>query len=404
VRRALLATVLPRFGRLALPAFVVVVATGLTNALIQLGHPEELWQTAYGRVLSVKIGLVGLIAAASYLHALRLRPRLVAVNPHPPSSLERRHWRALGAEPLLAVGVVAAVAVLVAFPLPPQQLGDAGEADAGEAEAAAPCEPCPLPRASDGELAVAEQVGSRIAAFWLRREGEELRGRVRVLDKSATPVDAPIELPGGEFTGCGTGCWRLRAPAGSELAVAVEEGGDTYTASVPAEWRAGRNRAAERLLALTQSRMRGLGSVRLNERITSGPGTFVRTRYRFQAPDRIAYSTSSGSRVIGIGKTRYHAEDGGWEQQPFGAGGFQFTQLFRWTAYGQAVRWLGTERDGGRALVALALFDPASPVWYRLMVDRGSGRVIGERMIAAAHFMDRRYFAFNQPLSIEAPG
>src|SRR5207244_5369840 len=90
VRRAVMRAVLARFGRVALPAFVVVVASGLANALIELGHPAALWQTGYGRVLAVKIAFVGLIALASYNHALRLRPRLLAANPHPDARLERR--------------------------------------------------------------------------------------------------------------------------------------------------------------------------------------------------------------------------------------------------------------------------------------------------------------------------
>src|SRR5438876_1023683 len=83
---------------------------------------DAAWQDAYGRVLLVKMSLVGLIALASYAHVWRLRPRLVATNPHPAATLERRHWRLLRSEPLIGLGVLAAAGVLVAFPLPPRQL------------------------------------------------------------------------------------------------------------------------------------------------------------------------------------------------------------------------------------------------------------------------------------------
>jgi putative copper export protein len=66
--------VLDRFGRIALPAFVVVVTAGAANALIELGSVSQLWQTAYGRVLIVKIALVSAIVAASYTHALLTPP------------------------------------------------------------------------------------------------------------------------------------------------------------------------------------------------------------------------------------------------------------------------------------------------------------------------------------------
>src|SRR5205085_12057751 len=121
-RLALTRDVLAPFGRVALPAFAVVVVAGVVNAVVELGAVSDLWQTAYGRVLLVKIALVGAIAAAAYGHAGRLRPRLLAANPHPSAVLERRHWLLVRAEPLLGLGVVAAVGVLIAFPLPPRQL------------------------------------------------------------------------------------------------------------------------------------------------------------------------------------------------------------------------------------------------------------------------------------------
>ncbi|MGH3993554.1 MAG: copper resistance CopC/CopD family protein, partial [Pseudonocardiaceae bacterium] len=48
LRQGVMRSVLGRFGRVALPAFLLVAATGLTNALIQLGHVAALWETAYG--------------------------------------------------------------------------------------------------------------------------------------------------------------------------------------------------------------------------------------------------------------------------------------------------------------------------------------------------------------------
>ena len=77
--------VLQRFGRVALPAAATVVAAGLLDALVELGRVSELWNTGYGRVLMIKMALVGLLLVASYAHAFVLRPRLtqraVATSP-----------------------------------------------------------------------------------------------------------------------------------------------------------------------------------------------------------------------------------------------------------------------------------------------------------------------------------
>ncbi|MDQ3678729.1 MAG: copper resistance protein CopC/CopD, partial [Actinomycetota bacterium] len=100
LRVAVTREVLPRFGRIALPAFAAVSASGVVSLLVQLGELNNLWQTAYGRVLLVKITLVALIALASWWHAMRLRPRLLRAS-DPAEHIERRHWRLLGTEPLL---------------------------------------------------------------------------------------------------------------------------------------------------------------------------------------------------------------------------------------------------------------------------------------------------------------
>ncbi|MGH2993455.1 MAG: copper resistance CopC/CopD family protein [Solirubrobacterales bacterium] len=396
-RLTVVESVLSRFGRVALPAFLVVAVTGLTNALIQLGHVSALWETPYGRVLSAKIVLVGLIALASYGHALRLRPRLLAANPHPPEQLERRHWRLVGVEPWLGLGAIVAVAALVAFPLPPSQLGEAGEA-----EAAATCDPCPQPRASGDELPVAEQAGSRVAAFWLRREGGQVTGRLRVLDSNERPVDAPVELDGAELESCGEGCWRFAvADPRTRLVAHIEDQGATRRVAVPSRWQTQATTRAKRLLSRAQRAMRALRTVRMEETLTSGiRGFSVDTSYRFEAPDRMAYRTSSGSRTVAIGKRGYSSSDGRpFRRRQFGADGFRLDTFFRWTAYGRSVRWLGANRRVAR----IALYDEATPLWYRLTIDRRTDRILRERMITGGHFMTRRYFGFDRPLVITRP-
>ena len=117
LRRAVMRDVLNGFGKIAMPAFGIVAICGSTNALIRLGRLSALWETGYGRVLFVKMLIVGLISMASYLHAMKLRPRLLA-NIRPQPALEKRHWRLIGGECALIGAAIAAVAVLVASPLP----------------------------------------------------------------------------------------------------------------------------------------------------------------------------------------------------------------------------------------------------------------------------------------------
>jgi len=397
LRTAVARRVLPVFGGVALPAFLLVASTGAVSALVQLGQLRSLWETAYGRVLLAKVALVALIALASYTHALRLRPRLVAANPHPDERVERRHWRLLRAEPLLGLGVVVAVAFLVAFPLPPRQLGEADEA----AAAAPACDPCPLPRPRADELAVAEDAGSRLVAAWLRRERDGLRGTVRVQEVSGKPSTAPARIVGARQSACGPGCWRFSADPAASIAVAMRERGRRYVAVLPARWVSGGTRRARRLLERTQRTMSRLRTLRQFETVTSGPGSFARTVYRLRAPDRFAYKTNGGSASVVVGRRQWlRTPETGWRLGRYAGGGppFRTRSWFRWTPYAQAVRLLGA----GPRRAELALMDPGTPVWLRLRVDLRTMRTLRDRMIARAHYMSRRYLA-NVPVVIRPP-
>lgn len=348
-RRRAMRSVLGRFGRVALPAFAVVVATGLVNALIQLGDVPALWETAYGRVLAAKILLVGLIALASYGHAIRLRPRLLAANPHPGSRPERRHWRLLSVEPVAGIAVLFAAAALVAFPLPPRQLAET------EAESPAACDPCPVPEPKRGELAVAGWAGWHITALWLGPDGV---GTVRVYDLQGAAAEVPLRVPGGELGGgCGEGCWRVRAPASAdEVTIAIRDGERIDQVAVPARWDPARSEDARRLVCRVQREMRGLTRVRIRERTSSGPAV---------------------NTTMALFRSRAHAR--------------LMRANFRWAAFASSARWLGTAREGGRRVARVALVDRGAPTWYLLEIDLGSERVLRERLVTSKHLIDRRY-------------
>lgn len=397
--------VLDRFGRIALIAFGVVVVSGLFNALIELGRPAELWQSSYGRVLAVKMGLVAVVAAISYFHALRLRPRLAAANPHPDPMLERRHWLLLRREPLVGLAVLAAAALLVAFPLPPRQAG------AAPAQSLAACTPsCPLPSAKDDQLPVADHLGPAIVAAWLRREPGGLSGRLRLLGDNLKPLPAAATIPGAQLSECGPGCWSFKLhghPASFEVSAPIE--GHTYATHLPSRWISGAraNERARRLLASTQETMNRLRSAREHERVTSGPGSLAVTDYELSAPDRMAYRTNVGGRAIIIGKHEWSQANGGlpWQLSRFRGGGppFQTLTWFAWTPYAESVRLLGISRRGGHRVAEVALYEPAGAVWWRLRIDLSSMRVPSSHLITQGHFMTQRYYDLNGPVAISPP-
>lgn len=88
---------LERFGRVALIAFGVTALTGLLRATEQLQDLSDVWTTAYGVVLSLKVAGVCAMLGLSFLW--------------------RRGRRVAGFDAGVAVMVVGATAVLAAFPL-----------------------------------------------------------------------------------------------------------------------------------------------------------------------------------------------------------------------------------------------------------------------------------------------
>lgn len=398
-RLALAREVLVPFGRVALPAFVLVSATGLVSLLTELGHLSALWQTGYGQLLSVKIVIVATVAMASAVHALRLRPRLLATADGA-SSIERRHWRLVRSEPLLGVAIVGVVASLVAFPLPPRQLGEADDARA----AGPACDPCPLPRPAADELPVAAGAGSHLVAAWVRRDASTATGTVRVIDIHGRPERRPFTVP-GKTKSCGVGCRRFRLAADQRLRVTVPERGRRYTVVLPTRWQANDNRRARGLLLRTQAAMRQLDSVRQVEDVTSGPGSLARTAYRLRAPDRMALTTNLGVESVTVGKRQWvRINDAPWRVGAYGSGlTFRTRTWFRWTVYARSVRLLGVRRRHGRRVAELALMDEATPVWYRLTVALDSSRVLAEQAATKGHFARSRYSRFDQSQNIKAP-
>lgn len=350
-RKDALRLVLGRFGRLALPAALLVVATGTVNAAVQLEHPTALWETDYGRVLAAKVALVALVAVAGYRHAFRLRPRLLSpARGDVESSLERRHWRLLSAEAVLGVGVLGIAAALVAFPLPPRDLPESA------ADQASACDPCPVPEPRGSELAVAESLGDNIVALWADASGAAV---VRTYDVHGEPVAIDLQLEGGSLTvDCGLGCRRARlGPGSTRLLVSAEIEGVRHSAALPVAWAPHANRRAARLASRAQATMRGLSEVRIRERTTSGPGTAARFNGRLRA--------SRDPRI--------------------------YRQVFRWGRFTRTARLLGRDPEDGRGRVRIALLDRGAPSWFRILLDARTGRVLEERLITTAHFIDRRY-------------
>jgi copper transport protein len=113
-RWELAATSVPRFSTMAVVSVALLIVAGTVNGYLQVRAWRGLWDTEYGILLLVKIGLVlPLLALGAYNNRYavpRLRERIA-------SGLERRRFmRFAGAELVVMVAVVGVTAALVNAP------------------------------------------------------------------------------------------------------------------------------------------------------------------------------------------------------------------------------------------------------------------------------------------------
>lgn len=106
-----------RFSQFALPAIIVVAATGVVQAWRQIGAPADLTTGSYGRLVLVKSAIfVGIVAVAAVVRRTTLGRVLAAPGATAPSGhvTDRRRLRtALGVEIGLASMLLVATSALV---------------------------------------------------------------------------------------------------------------------------------------------------------------------------------------------------------------------------------------------------------------------------------------------------
>ena len=296
--------------------------------------------------------------------------------------------------------MLVASAALVAFPVPPREALEA-RASLGTVQA---CDPCPFAAPEDDELAVGAPLGTLTAGAWLRREGGEIVGTLRVIDGKREPAAVPIKIAHARTTeSCGRGCWRFRLPGSVEtvdISVAIDE--RRVNAKLPARWERARTPAARRLLAESQSAMRRLRTYKMKEVVSSAQGTGGGGRglYEFQAPNRMRF-TGASNEMVNIGERGWVRLDAFpvWDELAPADAPFRVRDGFRWTVFASTARLIRlTSRTA-----EVALFDYGYPVWYRLKIDRDSGLVREEALVSPENRILHRFRGFDTPIEITAP-
>lgn len=283
---------------------------------------------------------------------------------------------------LIAACVVGAVLVAAAGGLAVWLLtGSGGGAPAG------PVAPPPL-----GALALAGRSGSNAVAITARPAGEQTEVTVAVIGADGLGANGlPVEVNGVASVVCGSGCYRALLPGRPPTAIVSLSSGTVVFSlhTVPGP--------AAALVARAGRLLRRSASTVHRERLSSGLGRTIRTLWEEQAPDRLSYAIEGGPAGIVIGARRWDRVAGGsWaasSQQPLRL---------------PALPWRGPVTNtyvlaADRAGWTVAFLDRSTPAWFRVRIDRRSGRLRRFDMVAAAHFMRDSYLDPGRPVDIQPP-
>jgi copper transport protein len=376
---------LARFTPVALAAFGATVVAGGLEAITQLGSIQALFGTAYGRVLLVKMALVALMLPLSAM-AWRLK------RPH------------LRIEASLAVGVVAAAALLSSFPTPPT----AAARQAAEDAAATPTAGLP----TGDELTMAGAAGTILVGLSLSPglPGAN-RATVYLLPPGGTAaargLAANIAVNGvyKALLPCGDTCRSasIDIKQGDVVWVETENaGGGQATFTIPALPAP----SGDALVTKLESTMQRLSAFQFSEVLSQG-GKVQRSTESADAPDRIAWTINGSGQTIWIGSTFYTQEGPGqpWNQEPSVTPN-KVSTSFTWDFFTPLTNAhvLGEVMLDGVPTTMVATFGKSigSPLWFTFWVD-AAGRVRQVAMDAQQHFMVDTYTSFDKPVEIVPP-
>ena len=298
------------------------------------------------------------------------------------------------------IPIVGGAAVVVAAGL----LLAIGRTGAGAAAAASPSFPAP----PSGATVYSRQRGNDALALAVvpRQEGVVLV-RVSVVGRQGNGIDGlrvSLVMAGQKKRAvrCDVGCYGASfAPGSAPHAVDVSiAGGETtqWHVDLPAVWPP---RDGSEVVRRAGAAWRKLHSLTFRERLASGTGQVAISTWRIQAPDRLAYQVLRGWAGVVIGGRRWDRAPGSSTWQPSAQTRLHQPVPF-WVSATDA-HILGPATVAGRPAIRVSFFDPGSPAWFTIVVDRTTYRTLDSRMVTNAHFMHDVYGSFNSTSPIVPP-
>jgi len=385
-----------RFSTLALVCVELLILTGLYHTWAHLSGPEAFVTTAYGRVLLLKLGVIGLAMVPAGVNLWIVKPRLVQVQAEKSPQFrfwsERLSWM-VATETLLTILVLGAAAALTSLP---GMRTSAETMKVAQAPAAPPRETTFAANAGARYFrlrVVSGDVGSN--RVHLQRSGDDdkattgaLKFRISPPDGSALSpwtVTPAIERDGFAAT--------MDFPVAGTWTVQVQRTGQTeisFSFPIPLV-------GASEMLALADRATNSLRSVVEETVETTAAGT-TRSQTEYVAPDR-AHRRSDGLEEILIGDTRYTHHETMWHSAHAG--------LLRWPASALAenardVLILEPEKVADQKCIVVQFTDRAT-AQHRLWISINEWQVLQHSIVSPGRTTLLRYSRFNSAIAINRP-
>jgi hypothetical protein len=266
-----------------------------------------------------------------------------------------------------------------------------------------------FPAPPQGAIVFSRQLGSDVLALGVVPRKGLLALQASVIDgqgKGVSGLDVGLAMRGrsADVKPCGAGCYRGVLPMTeppSSVTVEIRGGPNAtrWRVALPPAWPPPDATA----LVLRAGRVwRGLHSLSFREHLASSPRYQTTSTWRIVAPDRLAYTVVGEGAGVIVGARRWDRMPGktAWVESPQ----LRLTQpLPAWVLVADA-HVLGTTTVHGRPAWRISFFDPATPAWFDVVLDKRTLHTLETQMITTAHFMHDVYGAFDTTPPIVPPG
>ncbi len=257
-----------------------------------------------------------------------------------------------------------------------------------------------------GAVVFSREAGPDALALGVVPLGRRVRVQASVVGPDAVGVSGlstrfAVDGVSGDGVACGAGCYRATFPAGRRPRfVEVSTEGRLTTSwrvALPAAWPPA---SAARTIAESRRVWRALSSLSFTDRLASDPEHVVTSAWQAQAPNRLSYQIVKGYWAVIVGKHRWDKPPGGrWKRSPQ----VPIRQPTPpWTTVTNAYV-LGATKVQGRPALRVSFYDPETPAWFTVALERKTLRTLDLRMITTAHFMHEVYGQFDAVPEIRAP-